>query len=719
MFSLMLRLKTAAQKEPLLRDIMAAKEVVEAFLARVIVRTEKLMASNDPNAMIRNVEKQPLTITQQEIEDFVRLDTDFRAIYARQQKHAPSPIDYAKSAPYAMSFLRDYKVGELARTGKMQLAKNAFVNLHEVQNYSFPEGNCWPNGKLQLLMKDMERTARLLWCPPSLPYYALGGAFKGQADFSKTLVFSAWKLVPKMIATLVSYEAEKQSIGKSSGAKYFANRRAANQGDKARKTSRRLVFTKDKNNFTTLLLAYPSRTLVNLVDPLCFLKAGDSYQNSERQKIKDLKKAIRKFCKAGVEKGGETSHISWGYPIVNDKNREVAAWLNHGVPKIGQEDDDSLFATKYLPELRDYLAGEKKPSYPKCTKDQELSQARLMWNMALGNPGVCAYRALRRYYGDGQVVFLSAFRIGMAFISLFNKPESIAIVDLEYSKQEREYWQNVVQYCVDGNLQAVLDEYVFMLRNNYEKIDELTEAICGAISMRTIPLKVDDAASLCRADAGESDVKHRLRTHYAAAFGIQVKNSSDGEVRAASIREAFNSPFRPFVLATTSIGQEGLDFHWYCRRVVHWNLPNNPIDFEQREGRINRFRGLVIRQRVARKYGATVGGELQPWDALFEQAKADKEMAKFPCDIVPNWHFDAGDVAIERIVPLYQFSQDIQRYFSMLRVLGLYRLTFGQPRQEELAEALDCALTEEELNQLMIDLCPMRRQSKNENKAPE
>jgi hypothetical protein len=148
-------------------------------------------------------------------------------------------------------------------------------------------------------------------------------------------------------------------------------------------------------------------------------------------------------------------------------------------------------------------------------------------------------------------------------------------------------------------------------------------------------------------------------------------------------------------------------------------LPNNPIDFEQREGRINRFRGLVIRQRVARKYGATVGGELQPWDALFEQAKADKEMAKFPCDIVPNWHFDAGDVAIERIVPLYQFSQDIQRYFSMLRVLGLYRLTFGQPRQEELAEALDCALTEEELNQLMIDLCPMRRQSKNENKTPE
>ena len=37
------------------------------------------------------------------------------------------------------------------------------------------------------------------------------------------------------------------------------------------------------------------------------------------------------------------------------------------------------------------------------------------------------------------------------------------------------------------------------------------------------------------------------------------------------------------MLASTSIGQEGLDFHNYCRRIVHWNLPSNPIDLEQRE----------------------------------------------------------------------------------------------------------------------------------------
>ena len=58
------------------------------------------------------------------------------------------------------------------------------------------------------------------------------------------------------------------------------------------------------------------------------------------------------------------------------------------------------------------------------------------------------------------------------------------------------------------------------------------------------------------------------------------------DARQPEVRGAFNSPFWPFVLATTSVGQEGIDFHWWCHAVVHWNTPANPVDFEQREGRV-------------------------------------------------------------------------------------------------------------------------------------
>jgi hypothetical protein len=76
------------------------------------------------------------------------------------------------------------------------------------------------------------------------------------------------------------------------------------------------------------------------------------------------------------------------------------------------------------------------------------------------------------------------------------------------------------------------------------------------------------------------------RAHFALAFGDDVSNESaqaDGKARKSAVRDAFNSPFWPFVLATTSVGQEGLDFHLYCRDIAHWNLPSNPVDLEQRE----------------------------------------------------------------------------------------------------------------------------------------
>ena len=79
----------------------------------------------------------------------------------------------------------------------------------------------------------------------------------------------------------------------------------------------------------------------------------------------------------------------------------------------------------------------------------------------------------------------------------------------------------------------------------------------------------------------------RIRSSYAVGFTKDAGDNSKVVMRKENIRNAFNSPMRPFVLATTSIGQEGLDFHNYCCVIMHWNLPSNPIDLEQREGRKN------------------------------------------------------------------------------------------------------------------------------------
>ena len=59
---------------------------------------------------------------------------------------------------------------------------------------------------------------------------------------------------------------------------------------------------------------------------------------------------------------------------------------------------------------------------------------------------------------------------------------------------------------------------------------------------------------------------HRVPVPVRASVRQQVERPTTRTLGLPEIRAAFNSPFWPFVLATTSIGQEGIDFHWWCHR---------------------------------------------------------------------------------------------------------------------------------------------------------
>jgi len=60
----------------------------------------------------------------------------------------------------------------------------------------------------------------------------------------------------------------------------------------------------------------------------------------------------------------------------------------------------------------------------------------------------------------------------------------------------------------------------------------------------------------------------------------------------------FNTPYRPEVLVSTSVGQEGIDLHRECRHVLHHDLCWNPATIEQRTGRVDRIGSKVERERI-------------------------------------------------------------------------------------------------------------------------
>src|SRR5699024_8100738 len=176
--------------------------------------------------------------------------------------------------------------------------------------------------------------------------------------------------------------------------------------------------------------------------------------------------------------------------------------------------------------------------------------------------------------------------------------------------------------------QSMLDEYVHTLVDalglRRDEPAARAEALAARIRTTAAIRTAADEVHELRSDSSEiTGATHKLTSHLAAQIG-RTLSSEEAEKREASVRDSFISPFWPFVLASTSVGQEGLDFHTYSHAIVHWNLPGNPVDLEQREGRVHRYKGHAIRRNIANTHAAAAlaPGYDDPWAAMFDAAVA-------------------------------------------------------------------------------------------------
>lgn len=509
------------------------------------------------------------------------------------------------------------------------------------------------NGKLKYLHdlvfgeRHEKKTQLLLWVPASNPYYKAGGVFESNEarNFSKIILFSSWEMVPRMISIMMSYYSELYTFGE------------------LKKTVPEIRYTSQKKNRygenrlrADGLLEYPCRTLASLFSPAIFY--GEKLSS------------IRKIIKQNIQEEFARNSLIRTIPQQGRNNARLVLTLMKILDGKPVENLTGL----YVPS----------------------NALDVMTDIAIASPAVCAYRQSGNEE-DAQMV-------AKAVVSVFNKPESAAVIDLMYNKKNDDnYYESVLDYCAIGNLQAVLDEYLYMAPENKKLGQVVTDAIIG-----TSNLSIDTTDSL-----GKEEKKQLMRCHFAIPF-IDKTVTDKSVTRTTNIRKAFNSPFRPFLLSTTSIGQEGLDFHWYARKIVHWNLPSNPVDLEQREGRINRFKCLAIRRNVVKLYASET---YHTWDELFSMAYSN--LKGMHSDIVPYWCLPVAELTeeqrakleyIERIVPLYPLSRDRYKYERLIKVLALYRMTLGQPRQEELLSLLrNMHLSDEQLKELTIDLCPYNK----------
>lgn len=727
------------------------KGELERFYRSCMVRTERLSVSKDKDSLIGSVATEYLEPQKRDIEDFVALDGLTLYLNQRHKNQLPIPVEYVKSSPFALSFLEGYQhrkrlieviADDSELQAKLRKLSHAWVDLKKIAKYR-AISNPMPNAKLRLLLKEaIENGAwKLLWVPPSMPYYDSNGPFGDLPTFSKTLVFSSWLLVPRMIATLVSYEAERLSVGNPhSKSDREQQEEKRNYFDKKRHPAPQITYKVEKVDGAETL-AQPANIIYLYPSPF-LAKVYDPQQNLvERKPQRELRTRLRSVFLAHLQseeiqcfaKGrGDWKAWFWCAPLLLDKvvsGTDIASqWIGKGLPSsesvTDSEDQSTQKAevtgkSRYFQRISDFFKAPETVSLPRLTERQLGEVADFLVMLTLGSPAVCYLRTQQR--GQAQMTLEmmdGAFEVASGFVTTFNKPESVAVVRLSTdSKTGGSHLDKVLEYSVGGNLQAMLDEYFYLIQEQegLHTPAEIASHISDVLTIRSTSAKVDDASSILKAAMPNTNGRARsMRAHFAVDFSGKNLMTGKASGRLINIRQAFNSPFRPFVLATTSIGQEGLDFHLYCRKIFHWNLPANAIDIEQREGRINRYKGLVIRQNLVSKYRSflKLTGVRGAWDELFLLAEDKEGSGQGTCELIPFWHTEPqGDIRIERYVPLYLFSRDIEKYRSLQKILAYYRITFGQPRQEELIMALADKVGKQgydEIRELLIDLSPIR-----------
>lgn len=707
--------------------VIEAKNAAESAMYQHICRTERISATESADMIDDSDVKSSLKILEQDIKSYMQAQKLLETIAAPFNV----PVDYIKSAPYIMSFMKDYQLKKyIERYFNENPKKVSYMNQDTfwIKKQSINKFDRIPcnNARLEHVMTHVfkDNAEQLLWVPPSIPYYEPQGVYKNSENFSKTLIFSSWEMVPRMISVLLSYESERKTTGKLAKMSVDKDAQYFHKGEK-RFPHARLNFSvgadKKPRAMTLFCLLYPSHFLADCYNPVDCLNRGLSLKEIETEISTKIKTYLDRF-KAPTTGSPDNS---WYYlaPLLLDSARYakyIDTWLNSDKSLAVYEDAEKSkkqtgFLT-HLKTLKDLYSETFHGRFVDLGKKPD-DLIEILTDMAIASPAICIHRTYKRYAEDFANYLPS--QIAKLFINRMNSPESTAIVELATGTRNSDaHWKNLLTYCKHGNIQAMFDEYAHLITNGLDHDESLLYKLHGNIadsmSIRTTTYNVDTYNNFKSRVNGKEETAVSLRTHFAVAFTRGDGKEKDAD-RKKIVRNAFNSPFRPFVLASTSIGQEGLDFHNYCRRIVHWNLPSNPIDLEQREGRINRFECLAIRQNVAKRYG-NIAFKKDVWSEMFDEAVIKEKSAKdHTSDLIPFWGLTEkeGMVKIERIVPMYPFSRDETAYERLIKILSLYRLTLGQARQEELLEYIfnNCEDTEN-MKDLFINLSPYYKEIK-------
>jgi hypothetical protein len=434
--------------------LLRAKEALERRLRHVMARTERL-ASDENRAGMLWTTPANASLHALDVQTFLGAQ---RIADAVEQGDV---VEYWKSAPYLFNFMDNYALKEAFKAtdaqhdlvGLVRRLPEVFLDFERVRNYQPVDS---ANARLRGLSSETVDSGmwRLLWVPATLGYYEPAGPFAAPelARMTKRLVFSAWHMVPRAAASLLSYEAERRMMRS-------AHPRAQLTLDDWQRQRGLLRFTVSAERLTgmpLLLLVYPCLAFSRHCDPRDLAReavltaAGAAAQLADR-----IRERVAKLAIVHDDSGAVDERWYWATPILldYDERPDIAAawWERAELAQIwrgfeGSEEDAGW--SRHVDEAKRTIAAIRDSQERLGRRPDDLCDVLAL--AASAAPSTAVLRAFGRSIGgktsDWIAVLDSAARTGRAFLALFNHPEVIEMVRTEIPGEA--YWLRVLEYAL-------------------------------------------------------------------------------------------------------------------------------------------------------------------------------------------------------------------------------------------------------------------------------
>lgn len=658
-------------------EATASREGIRRLLRPVMARTERLSSSTEEWS--RDPKLVDAALHAEDVDVFRHLAESL------SDHHRSAAVSLWSSIPYPMQAMgSDYKTWT---ESDPRPARGVPCLTREARDRF--EAPVPAHPRYRALLEHLDRQVLSLpWIAPTLPWWRLGGPWEA-AKGQKALVFSRYRATPRAHASLTSYLVETLFLSGDPLDLHYAE-----------VTQRRLLSASEGRHGLPWLF-HPSPFLVESTDPVVAL--GRSLEEVKAIVREQLREALNSLG-LRVDVASDRLLTPWQLGIRLEERcgtwgRSAGAWRS---VEEQQRSDLSEEAGGALRRTIARWAQEADETLEFITE----TELETLTELSLGAPGVIVGRALLRHWDDTLTTGLEQ-TLSASWVGLRNYLDQRWFASM-LRGEEGGYPDAIVNAVVQGNLESSLDEHLWAIgqlrglegRDLARELTEGWQVMTSSIVWHSAEAKVEEM---------------RLRCHAAMAFGDQRQfrthgKGDAGRIRADELRKGFNTPFFPHLLSTTSVGQEGLDFHTWCSTVVHWDLPSNPVDLEQREGRVSRYGGLSIRraiaERLASRFASSFLGEGSPWQhmaSLAEDDLADDSGLK------PWWICEGAGV--DRWIVGVPTSEQWEQWRRLQRERLLYRMVLGQPNQEDLLEVLSDKLDKqvvdpEQLRDYWISLSP-------------